>query len=501
MALIFMDGFDRYGIGPSTSNPSAVVTSLLQEWNTVSGGFVNLAAPLSLTGYALTITGGPASMNKTLPGNFPRLIGGYRFSSTLAANTHGITFTDVATAQCSIILLNTGAISLRTGSVAGAAIATSAVTVTANSVHYLEFDLTFSNTGAYQIWLDGISILSGTADLTASANNYANVLSFVCSAGVASLTIDDLYLFDTSGTTNNAALLTSPRIETQFPSADSAVQFAGGGSILGTSVSRTNGAVQPNANQLRLRTVTPAVDMTLNSIGIMPAVTNSSVQVRPVVYADSAGVAGSLMSTGGVSVGVTSGVTKTIPLTTPQSLVAGTPYWIGYMVDISVFNFVFALQNGLADDRIATVTFSSGAPATAPATSTTQSTVIWGNVTITGNNWYATSQNPPQGNLSYVFDAVVGHEDLYNFPSLSAPSTLIYALAMKGNVSKSDAGAKTMSLRVKSGAVNSGGSASSLAPATSYTWMTSYFNADPANGLPWTTVGVNAAQGGIRVES
>jgi len=496
-----MDGFDRYGIGSTAAAPVAVQTSLLQEWNTVTAGMFNIVAPLSLTGYALNAGGGPGSMNKTLPGNYPRLIGGYRFSSSLAANTNGITFTDVATAQCSIILLNTGAISLRTGAVNGAAIATSGVTVTANSVHYLEFDLTFSNTGSYQIWLDGISILSGTADLTASANNYANVLSVVVSAGVASLTIDDLYLFDTTGTTNNAVLLTSPRIETQFPSSDGVVQFAGGGAILGTSAARSGGTAQPVANQLRLRTFTPSVNMTLISIAFTPGGTNSSVQMRPVLYTDNAGVADTLISTGSVSVGVTVGVIKALPLTTPQSLTAGTPYWIGLMTDIVVTNLYQALQNGLLDDRIATVTFSSGAPATAPATSTTQSTPIWGNGTITGNNWYATSQNPPQGNLSYVFDAVVGHEDLYNFPNLSAPSTLIYAVAMKGNVSKSDAGAKTMSLRVKSGAVDSGGSASSLAPATSYTWMTSYFNADPANGMPWTTAGVNAAQGGIRVES
>jgi len=501
MALIFMDGFDRYGPGPTSSNPPVVQTVLLQEWNTVTAGMFNISGPLSLTGYSLLMGGGPGSMNKTLPGNYARLIGGYRFSSTLSAVSNGITFTDTSTAQCSIIILNTGAISLRTGSIAGAAIATSAVTVTANSVHYLEFDLTFSNTGSYQIWLDGISILSGTADLTATANNYANVLSFGCSAGAAALTIDDLYLFDTSGTTNNAALLTSPRIETQFPSSDGVVQFANGAAILGTSVSRSAGFAQPTANQLRLRTFTPPVNMTLTSMAFTAAGTNSSVQLRPVVYTDSGGVADTLMSTGSVSVGVTSGVTKTLPFTTPQSLTAGTPYWLGLMTDIVVTNLYQALQNGLLDDRIATVTFSSGAPATAPATSTTQSTVIWGNGTITGNNWYATSQNPPQGNLSYVFDAVVGHEDLYNYPNLTAPSTLIYAVAMKGNVSKSDAGAKTMSLRIKSGAVDSGGSASSLAPGTSYTWMTSYFNADPANGLPWTTGGVNASQGGIRVES
>jgi len=366
-------------------------------------------------------------------------------------------------------------------------------------VHYLEFDISFGNSANYQIWLDGISILSGVGDTTATANNSANMVGFG-NSNTNVTTIDDFYLFDTSGTTNNAVLLTSPRIETQFPNADNSVQFASGSAVLGSGFATAGNAITPSANQFRLHPYTPSVNMTINSIVMLAATGNGSLQLRPLVYADSAGLPGTLMSTGSTVIGTTTGVAKVMPLTTPQSLSAGTQYWIGFMSDLNAAS-LFQVGDTAVQDRVATVTFSGGAPSTAPATAQTASAVMFGLVTVTGNNWYEVSQNPSQGNNSYVFDATVGHEDLYQFPSLTAPTTLIYAVAMKGNASKSDAGAKTMSMRMKSGAVDSGGSAASLTPATSYTWMTSYFNADPANGLPWTLTGLNTALGGIRVES
>ena len=85
---------------------------------------------------------------------------------------------------------------------------------------------------AYQVWLDGVSAFSSTGDTQPTANNYANGIAVALGAA-RGLTLDDLYLFDTTGTTNNAALLTSPRIETTFPASDSAVQFAFGAGILG----------------------------------------------------------------------------------------------------------------------------------------------------------------------------------------------------------------------------------------------------------------------------
>jgi len=495
VALLFMDGFDKFG--PANSNSTAVAALLTAgEWTAVSGT-TTIVAPLSATGQALLPATG-SNISKTLAASYGRLIGGFRFSSNLGAAA-GIQFNDTATAQASITINSTGLISVRNGSAAGTILGTSAVSVTANTTHYLEWDITFGNAGAYQVWLDGVSVLSGSGDTTGSANNTANVI-FLVSVSGSSITFDDLYLFDTTGTTNNAPLLTSPRIETQFPNADGAVQFALGAGILGSTVSRTGTNVSSAANQLRLRAVTPFTACTLNSISVLAATASGTVNLRPVVYSSTAGAPGSLLGSGSTVTGTTAATAKTMPLTSGVALSAGIQYFIGFMCDILV-STGFAGLSSATDDLIATSTFASGAPGTAPAMSAAAGTVTWGNVSGQ-SNWATVDQNPNDGALSYLFDAVVGHEDLYAFPVLSAPPSAIYAVAVKASLAKSDAGVKTASVRLKSGATDSAGTGgTALAPGTSFGWMTSHYERDPNGNIAWTKTALDAAQAGVKVET
>jgi hypothetical protein len=475
MALIFMDGFDKYG--PVNFNPS---TYLSAEYTTVSG-VSQILAGLSSSGSALNFTGNNATVTKSLGANYSRLIGGMRFSSSLAGANGGITFFDAATAQASISINSTsGTIKVTNGVSTGTTLGTSVASVAANSVHYLEWDISFANAGSYQVWLDGVSILSGSGDTTFTANNFANAFQVGVGAGGGSFTVDDLYIFDSTGTTNNAPLLTSPRIETQFPIADSAVQFGIGAATLGSGglVSRgANPAVAAIAAALLVRPLTPSRSCTLNSISFTPLFSNPSANYRVCVYTDSAGNPGTLMASSGVLTGATSGTVVTGTLTTPQSLIAGTQYWLGFISDVAASNI--ASYEITAQGRYAANTFASGPPATAPAmTVATTTPLVWGGVTNTNANFYEVGLNPTSGNLSYLFDATVGHEDLYTYPSFVVPPLTIYGVAVKANVAKSDAGAKTVSVRLKSGITDSPGSVSSFAPAASYGWMTSLFPND-----------------------
>jgi len=362
----------------------------------------------------------------------------------------------------------------------------------------LEWDITFANAGSYQLWLDGVSILSGSGDTTGSANAFANV--FVLQN--PTVTWDDLYLFDATGTTNNAVLLTSPRIETSFPNGDGAVQFTIGPAVLGRSITLTVTNFSTGANTLYLRPFTPVRNCTLNSIGILGgSSSNASIQVRPIVYADSSGVPGTLMSAGSSITGLTAGAMHTLPLTTPQNLTAGTQYWLGWQND-TVGTFNFSTQDGSLQGRTATVTFGTSAPGTAPAmTAGIASASVWGNITNTNANFVEVNQNPPLGNSSYVYESVVGEEDLYIYPSLSTPPSNIYAVAVKANLAKSDAGAKTVSVRLKSNTTDSAGSAGTVAPGTSFAWLVSFYPTDPNGNVPWTLSALNAIQAGLRIES
>jgi hypothetical protein len=504
VALLFMDGFDKFG---GANNNATVVSGLLTagEWTTASTSALTIVAPLSVTGQALSIgyISGTPALAKTLAASYGRLIGGIRFNITsLGVVNCGVAFQDAGTTQCSLVInATTATISLRNGGISGTALSTSSTSVSVGTTHYLEWDITFGNSGAYQVWMDGASLFSGTGDTTATANNTANGFVFIGGGGGSTIIFDDLYLFDTSGTTNNAVLLTSPRVETQFPTGDGAVQFAIGAAMLGSSVTRASTFSSNAANQWRTRPFIPTRNCTLNSISFLPNTTNAALNFRPMVYSDSAGVPGTLLSAGATVTGMTANIAVVMPLTTPQALTAGTQYWLGYMCDAvsgggSLYQF-----DGSSADRIGVSTFASGAPSTPPVLSVAVTTLIWGSITGTGVNWYEVSQNPAQGSNSFVYDTAVGHEDLYTFPALSAIPSAIYAVAVKTIVSKTDAGAKTMSVRCKSGATDSAGTGGTIAPGTSYAWVGSLFPTDPNTSAAWTLTALNAAQAGVKVES
>jgi hypothetical protein len=497
MTLLFCDGFDKYG----TLNTTPAIY-LTQEWTTASASCA-IVAGLSSSGSALSLNSSSANVQKTLAANYSRLIGGLRFASTLpGAVNNGVVFSDAGTAQASITINSTGTISIRAGGLTGAAIATSTASVAANSTHYLEWDLSFSNTGSYQLWLDGVSILSGTGDTTGTANNYANSITVGTTSGGGGFTVDDLYLFDSTGTTANAVLLTSPRVETQFPNSDASVQFGVGAATLGVggTTSRGSGPASGGLSAiLFLRPLTANRSCTLNSIAFTPLFTNAAANYRVCIYADSAGNPGTLMGSSSTITGATSGTTITGTLTTPQSLAAGTQYWLGVITDVGASNIASSEVPG--QGKYASNTFASGPPSTAPSmlVNSGPSPMFWGNVSGTGANYYEVGQNPPSGNLSYVTDTTVGHEDLYGFPALSAIPAVVHAVAVKANIARSDSGARSVSVRMSSGGTDSG--SASLTPGTTYGWLPGIFQTDPNTGAAWTGTNLNAATCGIKIDA
>src|SRR5580765_565339 len=389
MAVIFIDGFDKYmtlsGAANVTAYGSSPASAMVGEWsNNGSLGF-GPTAPLSSSGFSLTGSQG-TNLSRSF-NSVGRIIGGCRFSvASLSTNTSSpMGFADSGTGQCVIAVEASGTITLRTGTRTGTVIATSAALIAAGTVYYLEWDITIGAAGAYQIWLNGSSILSGTGNTRTTANNSVNQVFLLVAAGsFPNCTWDDMYMFDSTGTTNNAVLLSNPRVETTFPVSDNTVQFGVGRGILGTSIVRHS--VQPGliANSLNLFPVIPNVACTINSIGFSLANTYPIANFRGDIYTNNAGVPGTLISSGPTIIGAAAFVDQTIPLTTPQSLSAGVTYWIGMMTDTAA---TIEISDALAAIfRQAVVTFGSGAPGTAPAMSSTGwNFLIWGNIIITSN--------------------------------------------------------------------------------------------------------------------
>jgi hypothetical protein len=351
------------------------------------------------------------------------------------------------------------------------------------------------------VWLDGASILSGTGNTRTTTNNYANAFFLATAAGGGGTTFDDLYLFDTSGTTCNAPMLNNPVIETAFPNADTATKaWNNGASIIGVD----NSAAAPTssaANVVQVRLFAAAANMTLNSISVAGgSASNGAINLRPVVYAGVA-TGAALLAAGPTVVGMTAGTTTTMPLTTPLALTAGTNYAIGLMTDTSVGS-VFASADVTNACVRGTATFTSGAPATLPTMTAGQTSYqMWGNCTGSASDYVSVNSNPPIDDIAYIYESTVADEELFAFPALASNPASVACVAIKARLKRSDSGTRTVDVRCASGSADTAGNAAGVTPGTSFGWVANYQPTDPNTGSAWTGTGVNAAQGGVRVAS
>ncbi len=491
MADIFWDGFDKYG--PVNCQPQ--YSSMGSEWTTLpAGSGASFVAGRFTGSLALQINYG-YSASRTLPGNYARLIGGIALQPTLTNNS-GIQFADGATNQCSVGFNAQGKLVLWQGALGGTQVAISSSAITANSWHYLEWDLTFTASGAYTVWLDGVQVFTGTGNLKSSSNPYANTVVLYG----YSCTFDDMYLFDNTGSANNAVRGDS-RVETLFPTADASVAFTPVQGAIGAYYNLSGNTGGLSSNQLVLRKYISTLAGTLSSISLMPQSTAAGVNFKPAVYADNAGTPGTLLTSGSQVTGCTAGTAVTLTLTTPQTLTIGSTLWLGYITDTALTmqrqdNNSFQTNAGYT----ASVTYSSGAPSTAPSMTAGQASVqIWGNVTNLSTNYSETNVLPPGGDLSCVTASTVGAEDRYSFGSLSSTPTSIAGVKVSALVRKTDSGARTVSVQLKSGSIEVSGTAQ--APGVSYTYQTLYQDTDPNTSAAWTASGVNSLTAGAKVAS
>lgn len=497
---IFHDGFDVYG--PVGLVNADLQTKLLEWWTSLSAaGGLAIVAGLSSTGTALFLTNANCQALKTFSAGVSRIAGTMRFKSNLG-QVAGLTFRDGGTNQFSIVIETSGLFTIRNGSSTGTVLQTSAASVSADSVNVLSWDVAIGDAAAYTVYLNGQVLLSGTGDTMAgaAANVNAATAGILTAAGSGgTLTIDDLAILNGALAFPASFLTSNPRIETQIGSGDNQTQWDNPATLLGTAHRLTTSTNAPGANQLFLRMFTPDVNMTINSVACIPGATNVTAKLKAVIYSNSAGAPASLLSSGTEVVGTTSGATLVGALTTPQALTAGTAYWIGFITDSSV---VLWLTDGGTNGVKAANTYSSGAPATAPAMTTGQSSwILYGNCTGATTNWSAVKHNPAPGDIASISSETLNDEDLYNFPVLTTNPTTIYFGAVRANMKRSDAGARTVDLRVKSNTMTSSGSSAGQSPALSYGWLASWFENDPNTGSPFTVSGWNAAKAGLKIAS
>lgn len=514
--LAHSDGFDKYGVVGAAFTPGVGVGA--GDWTTtintgVSGNPVMaIGAALNGSGASLALTcfsgadnGGP---QKGLPGNYQRCTGTVTVQSALV-NPLGIMWQNGSSNQFSLVINTLGRIEARRGGTADTLIATSAAAFAANSTHTIAWDITFNgSTGVIKVYVDGAidANLNLTGQNTGSANQVNGIALIITGLGFSSGGFFDhlyeRYYTATGGT--DAPPLNNPRVATDFPNSDQSVTFTPTAGVLGSDYSITGNTNAPGANELALRKWTPNVGATINSVSILPEATSAGAKFKGVIYADNAGspTGGALLSSGTEVVGCTSGTLLTLPLVTPQSLTAGTPVWIGYITDTSV---VIAQVDTTTVGQKAANTYASGAPGTGPSMTTGQpSWIIFGNLTGMANNWPQVSNgfsNYGLGLPSYNLSSTVSAQDLFGFPSITGAPPTIVTSAVKAFLERSDSGARTMDLQMKSGSTTGNGDNAGFTAGLTFGWAGSFFDADPNTSVTWVLANLNAANPGYQIAS
>jgi hypothetical protein len=100
------------------------------------------------------------------------------------------------------------------------------------------------------------------------------------------------------------------------------------------------------------------------------------------------------------------------------------------------------------------------------------------------------SEAHQDGLTTYVFDSTVGHADFYNIAAIGSTPASVIAVTTRGFMQKSDAGARTGAVQIKSGATTVATPTLALTTGFLWAWRTDVTN--PATGTAWTAGAVDS---------
>jgi len=214
MALLFIDGFDHYASADA-----------LKKWTSGSCS-INTTSGRRGGGCLIVSNGASQYLIKNIGSSKSTLIFGAacKYDNTAGSDLDIIRLRDSSTTQIGLALDPLNRLKVFRGGVGGTLLGTSSLSLQ-NGFNYIEFKVVFSNTGSYELRVNGTTWLTGTSvDTTSSANNNADNLLLGTSSGNWLVQYyDDLYLCDDTGATNNN-FLGDCRIDSLMPNADGTYQ-------------------------------------------------------------------------------------------------------------------------------------------------------------------------------------------------------------------------------------------------------------------------------------
>ncbi len=214
MALVFMDGFDHYGIN-----------DFLRKWSGYTGTTMSMSTTLGRRGGGCLV--GPSAAYKNLDAEQSTLIAGFAMRCSAFSSNFDFAlmyFGSGLTRYVSVFITPAGELMVTND--LGSTIGRTRPNVISPSIYaYVEIKAVASLTGAVEIRVNGKTELTLTNVRTAPSNFVSIGFGF-SAVGVLSdsfLRIDDLYLVNTSGTANND-FLGDCRVDAYMPTSEGVTQ-------------------------------------------------------------------------------------------------------------------------------------------------------------------------------------------------------------------------------------------------------------------------------------
>jgi len=498
MSWIVGDGFDYYGLLADLAR--SVWDSVTTAGTFTTGRFG--------TGQSWSSTGTGLQLIKNFPANESTvfLVFAWYRPGALSGTTAEAAFIlrDAGTAQCSVVMESSGNIVLKSGIQTGTVLATYTAAFPQDVWCHFQVKVVISNTaGSMTVRKNG-----QTSDTYASAtnlntrggtaNNYANCMlvgTFTASAD----RLDDVLVYSATAPAPNdwvgdtRAILLPPNADTAqkqmvFTPTDTQTFGTGGAAGAMTLVTGTVWFTSTNA---------PTRGGSISKI-TYPSLSAVTGHFKMAVYLNdgTGGLPGTLL---GVSAEVTnipaSNTDFTFATPIPVSPVRG--YYFAIMTDAASISLRSTVSIGINCYSATGFPYAGGFPSTAPATPTNQGTTGVGATATFSGNCSTVSELLANGDTDYVSSANVNDMDLYDLESVWVNPLTIIGVVSKLYVKKSDAGARSGQLVLKSGATTVTGTDTVL--ASTYTYLSRVDTTDPNTGVAWTVSGLNALQLGQKV--
>jgi hypothetical protein len=426
---------------------------------------------------------------------------GVAFTGT--ALGHYIQIGDGATGQCCVVVRGDGAILLTSGTPGGTVLATWTGGVPSTGVwHAYEFEIIINNvTGGMRARRNGSSSndydsYTAVGNLNTrggTANNYGNRLTIGMNANVAPFNTTGAVRFDDviwRSDASSVPWIGDVRIIARPPASDAAVQFSRSASSV-TQQGPNNGATTLNMSNTSAKysTITPTITGAVPTVSVTITTGNAG-NLKCAIFADNgANFPGALLGTATTPLAATAGQLN-FTFSPAVSVVGGTKYWVGLMPDTSSGSFTAGVSSTLGAQAVTTY---AAFPTSNPTGTTGQSPNISLSYTLNAN--YPLVAEPQQdAATSYVYDSTPGHADFYGLAALSFTPQAVYGVVTRGFVQKSDAGARSGAVQLKSGATTVASASTALSSSWQWLWRTDL--TDPATGSAWTVAGANNAQPG-----